>query len=868
MSGGHQGPRQGGGGLPPIDFASLAEALLARAEQLVSLWLPNGMRRGHEWVCGGLDGGAGESLSVNLTNGRWADFAHDGDKGGDLTSLYAAINGLNNGQAAARLMDELGWKRAPVQAPAPPPRSPAPAAEPAVPSQRDEAETRWRVVLPVPEHAPKPTFQHHSRKLDTLTASWEYRFGDVLYGYVARWQTSDGGKEVLPLTWCEDTQEGPGQGTQRWHWKQWPVPRPLYVPATLLAADPALVPVVLVEGEKCAKAGFDLLPAEYDWASWPGGGNAWDKADWPRLQGRVVVLWPDCDAKREKLTNAERAAGVDPASKPLLPEKKQPGMKAMLQIGTRLLALGCTVLLVKVPRPGEVRDGWDVADAIADGWGPEEVRAMLRSAVVFETPEGANAQQREGISTPSGAGADTQGDDGGSPPRSAYWRDELIYGKTGPLSVRENLVAAMDGVMTRSGVWLPGVKAMQGVIAFNEFSNDVIKLIASPWGTPAGRWIEGEELTMGEWLVRRHGLPPCSRTTLEEAVRMVAIKHAFHPVREYLTSLPAWDGERRLHMWLVRACLEEDEHDARAPLTRYLARVGTWFLQAMVARVMQPGCKFDYMLILEGLQGRRKSTLLKTLGHPWSSDTSMVLGEKDSYQAFQGRWIHEFSELDSFAKAEATKIKGVVASCNDYFRASFDRRTQEYPRQIVFAGTTNEDHYLNDSTGNRRFWPVRVTRVIDVEWVEANRDQLFAEALRRWKAGERMYPTAEEEAELFVPQQRGREVENAIATAVATYLDSEQGELVQEATTVQILGKIGIGVEKLGPGRFHEKQAAAALRALGWTEGARSAASVPGRPRKWVRPSREAEPYQATPGAKQRAPQAHDDNGGLDACPF
>lgn len=844
------------GALPPIDFGALARALLDRAETLVSSWLAAGRRRGHEWVCGGLGGDAGESLSINLNTGLWADFA-TGDKGGDLISLYAAIQGLNNGQAAHRLMQELGWQRTPMQAPAP---QAAGAGAPAEVKRK----TTWRPVVPVPAHAPPPSFKHFSRELQDLAGSWEYRFEGRLYGYVARFRKSDGGKEVLPLTWCVD--ESDGQGTQRWHWMQWAAPRPLYVPATLLASDARLVPVVLVEGEKCAKAGFELLPAEFDWVSWPGGGNAWDKADWEWLRGRVVLLWPDVDAKRVPLTKAERDAGADPASKPLLPEVRQPGMKAMRAIAGRLHALGCTLLMAKVPRPGEVADGWDVADAIAGGWGPEEVRAFLRAATAY-TPQ---AEGPDGISTPSGAAAGEVPDAPAKARRDPYWRDFLLSGRNGPLAVRENLVAALEGVRSAEGVWHPGVAAAAGVLAYNEFTNDVVKLRPAPWGAAAGLWGEAEELDLGEWLVRQHRLPPCARGTLEEAVAMVSRRHAYHPVRTYLDGL-RWDGVPRLAWWLRRCCLEEDEWDDREPLQRYLARAGTWFIQGMVARVMQPGIKFDYMLILEGKQGLRKSTLLRTLAGDWFADTGILLGDKDSYQQLQGRWLYEFAELDSFGKAEVTKIKSFVASASDYFRASFDRRARDYPRQVVFGGTTNEDHYLTDPTGNRRFWPVRVTRTIDIEWLEGHRDQLFAEAMQRWREGARMHPTPEEEEKLFAPQQRLREVENAIAVAIATWLESDTGLLVSETTLVGILGKVGIGVEKLGPGRYHEKQAAAALRALGWTEGPRSSASVPGRPRKWLRPSGD-DPYgfepAVAPAAGQRAPRAHDSSEAPDDCPF
>jgi putative DNA primase/helicase len=122
-------------------------------------------------------------------------------------------------------------------------------------------------------------------------------------------------------------------------------------------------------------------------------------------------------------------------------------------------------------------------------------------------------------------------------------------------------------------------------------------------------WDETDELELGNWLVRQHWLPSMPRGTLEEAVAMVAKRHRFHPVRQQLDDLRGkWDGEKRLGTWLRRACLEEDEWDDQAPLQQYLARVGTWLVMAICARVLQPGCKFDYMVIFEGGQGVGKST--------------------------------------------------------------------------------------------------------------------------------------------------------------------------------------------------------------------------------------------------------------------
>jgi len=262
--------------------------------------------------------------------------------------------------------------------------------------------------------------------------------------------------------------------------------------------------------------------------------------------------------------------------------------------------------------------------------------------------------------------------------------------------------------------------------------------------------------------------------------------------------------------------------------------VGAWMVMGMVARALHPGCKFDYMPILEGSQGMRKSTLLNILAGEWFADTGFMLGDKDSLQMLQGRWLYEISELDAMARAEVTKIKAFVASKADWYRASFDKRPREYPRQLIFAGTTNEHQYLVDGTGNRRFWPVEVSRVIDTEWVKANRDQLFAEAVARVQAGERYHPTSREELELFLPQQRERMVESPIEMRVLDYLvNNPDGMLLKQVQIVTLLAAIHIDITKLGPGRFHEKQAGTALKKFGWE---RKRSSAAGRPWVYLRP--------------------------------
>lgn len=885
-------------GRGPIDFVGLAAALLDRAHVLVPQWLPNGVERGGRWYVGDFDGAPGESANVNLHTGQWIDNGgSEDDRGGDLISLYARIRGLNNGQAARELMRDLGWERqravatpsraaspaapmpsaseSPAQPDEPPPwldePSPGEAPAPDRPAAVRASNDRWRNVLPVPPHAPQPQrFRMGFKNKATgewedhdAVRTWAYEFEGERFGYTARFErvNSKGEtvKDVLPLTWCEDTQDP--RGGQRWHWKQWAAPRPLYVPAALLSGEPERVPVVVVEGEKCAQLGHQLLGHEFDFISWPGGCKVWSLARWGWVMGRTVILFPDHDAQRQGLTRAEREAGVDPDSKPLKPLAKQPGFAAMAGIGSLLMReYGCTVRQVHVAQPGVRTDGWDLADAVAEGWDVERIRAFLLAAQPFVPPEDA-VRAAAGQSTPSMAaakGGGSGGGAGGGPGGAAApadddnaWLSFLVTSSTGATQkVRENVVVALDGRPDRG---VGGVPACKGLIRFNEFTNNVEKARATPWGTPAGDWMEHDELMLGDWLLREFGMPSMSREALIEAVMVVARRHSFHPVRERMVALRGtWDQVPRLDEWLQRTCLEDDEHPAE--LQDYLRLAGRFFLMAMVARVMPevrrgaevlvgPGCKFDYMLVLEGPQGWGKSTLAKLLGGEYFADTGLDVRHKDSLMNIQGISVYEWSELESLTKQEVGDVKRFVSSPTDRFRATFDKRPAKYPRQVVFIGTTNEAHYLIDTTGNRRFWPVRLGRPPDLAWLRENLEQLLAEAVHRVDAGDRFYPTRDEEARLFKPQQTARQLESPLEAAIRTYLfDPDQkvphgqgnGTLVNELGLQDLLTRVGYTIDKQTDAVA--KKAGALLHMLGWTTRRLAKDEEGKRPRVYVRP--------------------------------
>lgn len=802
-------PGHGKGELPPIRFEALAQALLAMAETLLPMWLPGGVKRGAEWVCGSLDGEPGTSCAVNMVTGAWGDFSTD-QKGGDLISLYAEMHGLSMGKAALKVARDHGLEDvAGVQRDAThvaPARAPAPPAQPKASDKEG-----WHTVRPVPPDAPKANFNHWHRKEGDIDHVAEYRHGDDLHGYVVRFRTSDGGKETLPRTWCRSDRDG----SLKWHWKHWDEPRPLYLPGHQL---PGGRTVVLVEGEKKGDALQALLdagaPGVYCVASWPGGCKAWPKADWSPLAQCSLILWPDCDSKREpvpkavkarqvqsalqqleqqggQITDADRAKVADTVEQllemnaPFLPYEQQPGMKAMLGIGLLLRErLGCTVSVLPVPVPGQVADGWDCGDAInTDGWDFERVVSFFGRAQPLpplSAPVEADAAggqppapppPPEKNDPPAGAGDDepSAGADSGAGRGPEWLRPFWNRKKHYWMVSRELVIAALENDLQ-----------LVGLVAVNRLTNNIDLRRPLPGSNvPAGPMTGATDLLLGRYLSVTYGLPSISRAALSEAIETVAHQNEFHPVQQYLQGLhdgKAWDGTKRLDKWLPWVIGELDAKTG-APLLppkvhEYLCLVGRFFLLGMVNRVMNPGCKFDYCMVLEGKGGLMKSTLFKTLASKaWFSDTHFDVGRgKDGQEQVQGLWVYEIAELAAFSKSDINLIKAFISAEVDRYRPSYGRVVEAYPRQCVLGGTTNEKHWLRDRTGNRRWWPVPVRNRVKIDWLAKYRDQLLAEAFAEFLQGARFYPLPEEEERLFVPMQDKRLVESTVMSALLEVL--------------------------------------------------------------------------------------------------
>lgn len=214
-----------------------------------------------------------------------------------------------------------------------------------------------------------------------------------------------------------------------------------------------------------------------------------------------------------------------------------------------------------------------------------------------------------------------------------------------------------------------------------------------------------------------------SKIMVTDAMLFVCKEHEIDSAADWVRSI-RWDGEERLDKWLHFAFGTPDDV--------YYAKVGSNWIKGMVNRIVNPGCKFDYVMVLEGAQGTRKSSSLAALGGNWHFETSEGIDNKDFFQQFEGKSIVEFSEGETLSRTEVKRMKAIITTQVDRYRPSYGRFSMDFPRRCVFAMTTNAEEYLKDETGNRRWLPVKVYKQeADVQWILDNREQMFAEALHR-----------------------------------------------------------------------------------------------------------------------------------------
>lgn len=260
-----------------------------------------------------------------------------------------------------------------------------------------------------------------------------------------------------------------------------------------------------------------------------------------------------------------------------------------------------------------------------------------------------------------------------------------------------------------------------------------------------------------------------------DAIVLVSKENTIDSASDWIKSL-VWDGEARLDNWISQVYHTPDDEYHRA--------VASNWMKGLVKRIVEPGCKFDYVLVLEGEQGIKKSTSLNILGGGWHVETTMSTDNKDFFMQFQGKAIIEFSEGETLSRTEVKRMKAIITMQSDKYRPAYGRLSVDFPRRCVFAMTTNQTEYLKDETGNRRWLPVACMGTADVEWLIENRDQLFAESYHRVITNRET--TYEFPLEATLAQQNARRISDPNTDLIMDwYINRASDEQKKQGVTIQ-----------------------------------------------------------------------------------
>ena len=450
-------------------------------------------------------------------------------------------------------------------------------------------------------------------------------------------------------------------------------------------------------------------------------------------------------------------------------------------------------------------------NAMADLVNTDDAVAEARVEAMFDDfDDDANTSG----ATPEAASADEMAN------RFEYTDDDIDALKT----LERNEDGAVKNHITNSILILKHDKRLKGAIAWNEFAQDFVQVRDLP-GYPVrdhsngDLWVDKHDSFVTAYVHKRYEIE-IPRGRLIDAMTNVGTDAKFHPVRSYLNGL-AWDGETRLDSVLVK-WLEADD-------TGYTRAVTRKTLVAAVARVFNPGVKFDTMLILEGSQGVGKSSFLNTLACGWFTDNVGSFG-KDSVENLKGKWIAEVGELTQFKKADVEHIKAFLSRQVDRMREAYARRAVDFPRQSVCIGTTNDNGYLEDSE-NRRFWPVKCNASTFVGTMPDDEvAQVWAEAVAAYRSGEPLTLDDPKLAAEARAQQRERQSDQDTVADLVAWLDQPQNDDFDDDNARPILRE-NVSAQEVWEGFYSgrgrpQNSDKARIRKLfkmleGWTDGAK-----------------------------------------------
>lgn len=332
-------------------------------------------------------------------------------------------------------------------------------------------------------------------------------------------------------------------------------------------------------------------------------------------------------------------------------------------------------------------------------------------------------------------------------PEKDAWRASLA---------RDPHTSKSKGTINNIRIILENDPLLKGRFALNKFAGRGEVLDKLPWDIQEGehrRRMWSDTDNNGLYWFMESFYEITGRGNIDAALDIHASTHAFNEVQDYINGL-TWDGVKRLDTLFIDYLGAEDNEYNRVVCRKAFT--------AAIARAMEPGCKFDNMLILCGPQGIGKSTILDKMSLGFFNDSIRTFEGKEASELLQGVWLVEIAELDAFKRSDVTCIKQFLSLRADRYRAAYGRNVKELPRCCVFFGTCNQTDFLQDTTGNRRFWPVDVGIIPHEKTVfnDLTSDiisQVWAEAKVRWQMGEPLYLSAEEDAMARERQEEHRE---------------------------------------------------------------------------------------------------------------
>jgi putative DNA primase/helicase len=667
-------------GLP---FEEVGEAALAEALTLLPQWL-GGQRRGHEWVGERkANGGPGDSWSVNLNTGVWANFSGS-ERGSDLTSLYAALNHISQAAAVKQLAGMVGvteGRQAPKLPRAAPPESPC---------------------EPIPDEA--PDLKAHT---ENGVAAAVYRYGRAFW--IARYDTPKG-KVFSQHTWRNG----------KWWAKGYTGGlKPLYR-AELLPKHPE-APVLIVEGEKCVEAAGILK--KYIAMTWAGGAQTVAQSDWSALAARDVIIWPDADDPG-RAAAAKIAAILEPIAKRV--RVIAPNGQALGWDIADAVAEGMDRNAIAKWAGDHITDKITPPALAAAAEFPPKTKAATQapSAPVAATAE--SAADAEYLPANEHPHAEDYPNEQPSRSHIVVWKDcgLLADSKDVPYATLANVSMVMR--------FHPNLK---GRIWWDSFCERVYHTTQSP--VPQ-EWTDFDSKNLTAFIQQTLRLPKVTLKIVDDAIGHAAFQKPRNSVREWLEDLE-WDRVERLSTW-IGDCLD-------VPLTAYSMAVARNWIISMIARVYQPGCQADHMPVLEGTMGVGKSSALEILGDRWYAAVGTAFGSYEFINTIQGKWLVEIPDMAGFSRRDHSHVISTITTRTDRYRVKYGRHDQDHPRKCIFAATSETEDYLPEMRGIRRYWPLRCGKDVNLDALRQQRPQIFAEAVAAYRMGESFHKMPKEETE-------------------------------------------------------------------------------------------------------------------------